>query len=109
VLGSPGGPRIITSVLGVLLRTVVYGQDLTAAVAAPRLHQQWSPAATVIEPGWDELIVQGLKNHRQEIVQEAEPWGSVQAIAVDVGREPVGVSDPRSGGRAAAAAPARDR
>jgi gamma-glutamyltranspeptidase/glutathione hydrolase len=100
VLGSPGGPRIITSVLGVLLRTVVYGQDLAAAVAAPRLHQQWSPSATKTEPGWDEVLLQGLKNSQHVLECEKERWGSVQAIEVEVGGEPVGVSDPRSGGSA---------
>jgi gamma-glutamyltranspeptidase/glutathione hydrolase len=104
VLGSPGGPRIITSVLGVLLRLVVYDQDLAGAVAAPRLHQQWSPSATRLEPGWNELLVQGLKNHGHEVEFAKEPWGSVQAIAVEVGGEPVGASDPRSGGSAARAA-----
>ena len=104
VLGSPGGPRIITSVLGVLLRTVVYGQDLATAVAAPRLHQQWSPAATRVEPGWDELLLQGLKNCDQALEESPEPWGRVQAIAVEVGGEPVGVSDPRAGGAALRAA-----
>lgn len=110
VLGSPGGPRIITSVLGVLLRTVVYDQDLASAVAAPRLHQQWSPSATKLEPGWNELLVQGLKNHGHEVELAPEAWGSVQAIAVEVGGEPVGASDPRSGGSAArASAPVRER
>jgi len=99
VLGSPGGPRIITGVLEVLLRVVVYGQELGDAVAAPRLHQQWSPTRTVLEAGWDELLVQGLKNRGHEIVLE-DPWGSVQAIAVEVGGVPVGASDPRSGGSA---------
>jgi gamma-glutamyltranspeptidase/glutathione hydrolase len=98
VLGSPGGPRIITSVLAVLLRTVVYGQDLATAVAAPRLHQQWSPARTVLEPGWDELLVQGLRNAKHELELSDDPWGSVQAIAVEVGGEPLGASDPRSTG-----------
>jgi len=100
VLGSPGGPTIITSVLEVLLRTVVYGQDLATAVAAPRLHQQWRPSTTRIEPGWSELLVQGLKNRGHELELDDEPWGSVQAIAVDVGGEPLGVSDPRTGGAA---------
>lgn len=99
VLGSPGGPRIITSVLGVLLRTIVYGQDLAAAVAAPRLHQQWSPSVTEIEPGWDEVLLQGLKD-KQHVLELERPWGSVQALSVEVGGEPVGVSDPRSGGSA---------
>lgn len=109
VLGSPGGPRIITSVLEVLLRTVVYGQDLETAVAAPRLHQQWSPSATLVEPGWDELLLQGLRNQDHVLEPRAEPWGRVQAIAVDVGGEPVGVSDPRGGGSALRAARRKGR
>jgi gamma-glutamyltranspeptidase/glutathione hydrolase len=99
VLGSPGGPRIITSVLGVLLRTIVFGQEIRAAVAAPRIHQQWSPSVTQVEPGWDELLLQGLKDKGHGLEPDA-PWGSVQAIAVEVGGEPVGASDPRSGGSA---------
>ncbi|MSR61471.1 MAG: gamma-glutamyltransferase [Planctomycetes bacterium] len=108
VLGSPGGPRIITTVLEVLLRTVVYGQDLASAVAAPRLHQQWRPRSTKVEPGWSELLMQGLKNRGHELELEGA-WGSVQAIAVEVGGEPQGVSDPRSGGSARRAEPAKRR
>jgi gamma-glutamyltranspeptidase/glutathione hydrolase len=100
VLGSPGGPRIITSVLAVLLRTIVYEQDLAGAVAAPRLHQQWSPAATELEPGWDELTVQALRNRGHVPEARTQRWGRVQAIAVELGGEPVGVSDPRGGGAA---------
>jgi len=100
VLGSPGGPRIITSLLEVLLRTVVYGESLEHAVAAPRLHQQWSPPETVLEPGWDELLIQGLKNRNHAVRVDDERWGSVQAIEVEVGGDPVGASDPRSGGSA---------
>lgn len=99
VLGSPGGPRIITSVLGVLLRVIVYEEELADAVAAPRLHQQWSPVRTRLEPGWDALTRQALLDREHELADD-EPWGSVQAIAVDIGGEPVGVSDPRSGGKA---------
>ncbi len=108
VLGSPGGPRIITSVLGVLLRTVVYGQDLATAVAAPRLHQQWSPPVTRLEPGWDELQVQALRNRSHALELSENTWGRVQAIAVEVGGEPVGVSDPRGGGAARRAERAED-
>jgi gamma-glutamyltranspeptidase/glutathione hydrolase len=105
VLGSPGGPKIITGVLEVLLRNLVYGQDLASAVAAPRLHQQWNPSSTEVEPGWDELLLQSLKNAQHTLVIAPDPWGSVQAITVEVGGEPVGVSDPRSGGLALRAAP----
>jgi len=109
VLGSPGGPRIISSVIEVILRTVVYGQSLADAVAAPRLHQQWSPSTTYLEPGWNELLVQDLKNRNHVLTLEPDPWGSVQAIAVDVGGEPVGASDPRSSGSAGRARSSKKR
>ena len=102
ILGSPGGPRIVSSVIEVILRTEVYGQSLEAAVAAPRVHQQWSPSSTVFEPGWDPLLLQALTNRDHEIVVEAEPWSSVQAIQVEIGGEPIGASDPRGGGTACA-------
>ena len=43
VLGSPGGPRIITTVANVLLGVVDYGLNMQEAVNAPRFHQQWLP------------------------------------------------------------------
>ena len=102
VLGSPGGPRIITSVAQVLLRTEVYGQSLADAVAAPRLHQQWVPPATRFEEGWDPLLLQDLRNRDHEVETTPLSFGAVQAIRVDVGGVPVGVSDPRRGGAALA-------
>jgi gamma-glutamyltranspeptidase/glutathione hydrolase len=49
-LGSPGGPRIITSVLETLLNVVDYGMSLTEAVDTPRLHHQWLPDTIYTEP-----------------------------------------------------------
>jgi gamma-glutamyltranspeptidase/glutathione hydrolase len=98
VLGSPGGPRIVTAVLQVILRTEVYGETLEEAVAAPRLHQQWNPARTVVEPGWDPLLLETLRGRGHEIEEGASFFASVQAIRVDVGAEPIGASDPRRGG-----------
>ncbi len=103
VLGSPGGPRIISAVAQVLLRTLVLDEPLERAVAAPRLHQQWSPVETVFEPAFDERIVQALAQRFGHPVRRATGrFGSVQAIALDrVGGTPVAVSDPRRGGSGA--------
>ncbi|MCP3919452.1 MAG: gamma-glutamyltransferase [bacterium] len=102
VLGSPGGPRIITAVTQVLLRVLVYGQDLETAVSSPRLHQQWKPAATRFELGWpDELRATLADVHGHDLAEPADTtFGSVQAIAVDEDGVVVGVSDPRAGGAA---------
>ncbi|MBK7877188.1 MAG: gamma-glutamyltransferase [Planctomycetes bacterium] len=103
VLGSPGGPRIITSVLQVILRTTLLGESLEEAVARPRLHQQWSPPETYFETGFDPTIVDALEKRRGHPVKRDEKrFGSVQAIQLtELGGLPRAVSDPRRGGSGA--------
>ena len=100
VVGSPGGPRIISSVLQVILRTTVLGESLEEAVARPRFHQQWSPPATEFEVGFDPAVVEALEKRRGHPVKRDTPrFGAVQAIHVPaIGGLPKAVSDPRRGG-----------
>ncbi|MCI0547542.1 MAG: gamma-glutamyltransferase family protein, partial [Candidatus Rokubacteria bacterium] len=49
VTGSPGGPRIISSVLLTVLNVLDFGMDVQAAVDAPRLHHPWFPDAIRFE------------------------------------------------------------
>ena len=51
LLGSPGGPTIITTVLQVFLNVGVHGMDIQEAVAAPRHHSQWLPDRIMYEEG----------------------------------------------------------
>jgi gamma-glutamyltranspeptidase/glutathione hydrolase len=108
VIGSPGGPRIITSVIQVMLRLLVYEQELTAAIRAPRLHQQWKlggggiPERTVFEPGWPPEVLEDLRRRGHAVEESEDRWASVQAIRVEIGGEPEGFSDPRRGGAAGA-------
>ena len=101
VLGSPGGPRIITAVTQVLLRFLLLGEDLHVAVRAPRLHQQWRPEATWFEGrqgGWDGEVLEDLRRRGQPMEIVERHVGSVQAIAIAPDGSPVPVSDPRRGG-----------
>jgi len=100
VLGSPGGPRIISAVIAVVVRTLVFDQDLAAAVTAPRFHQQWSPPQTYFEQGWPTPLLQELERRGHALEQASEPWASVQAIRVLRSGEVRGVSDPRRSGAA---------
>jgi gamma-glutamyltranspeptidase/glutathione hydrolase len=102
VLGSPGGPRLITAVIGVCLRVLVYGERLEAAVSAPRFHQQWSPQLTEFEPGWPPAMLEALRRRGHEVGEVEARFGGVQAIRVLPNGEVVGVSDPRRLGAAAA-------
>jgi len=49
ILGSPGGPSIITSVFQTILNVVEYGMDVVEAVSSPRFHHQWYPDLIVME------------------------------------------------------------
>ena len=98
VLGAPGGPRIITSVLQVLLRVLVHGQSLEEAVAAPRVHQQWRPEGTAIETALDAGVREALVATHGHPLRSGSAASPVQAIFVDGNGTPTGASDPRSGG-----------
>ena len=101
VIGAPGGPRIITSVLQVILRLLVYGQGLTEAIRAPRLHQQWRPERTRFESAFDESVIDTLRREHGQPISAPEPgrfFGSVQAIRVGPDGEAEAFSDPRRGG-----------
>lgn len=99
VTGSPGGSRIITTVLQVVVNVVDFGMNIAEAVAAPRVHHQWLPDALVVEQGLSPDTVKLLldRGHR---VQPGRTSGSANSIMVTkAGLE--GASDPRQRGTAA--------
>lgn len=99
VLGSPGGPRIITSVLQVLLNVVTYDMGIQEAVYAPRLHHQWLPDTVYVEHhGWAMEAIDGLRAWGQNVKFRAGPIGTVHAILVDSTGVQYGAPDPRRGG-----------
>jgi gamma-glutamyltranspeptidase/glutathione hydrolase len=103
VLGSPGGPKIISALVQVLLRTLLLDQSIADAVRAPRLHQQWSPEATSFEAGFDKEITEALSNRRGHKIEWSDKhFGCVEAIwLAEPGAEPIAFSDPRRGGSGA--------
>jgi gamma-glutamyltranspeptidase / glutathione hydrolase len=50
ILGTPGGSRIITTVLQTILNVVDFQMNVQEAVDAPRIHNQWLPDMTKTEP-----------------------------------------------------------
>jgi gamma-glutamyltranspeptidase/glutathione hydrolase len=49
VMGSPGGPTIITTVANILIGVADFGLDIQQAVNAPRFHHQWMPDRIAVE------------------------------------------------------------
>ncbi len=100
VTGSPGGSRIISTVLQVIVNVIDYGMDVAAAVAAPRLHHQWLPDEVRIERGFadDTLAALRAKGHRV-----IEPMGQTSANSIAVTPTGLrGAPDPRTRGAEAA-------
>lgn len=106
ILGTPGGSRIITTVLQTILNAVDFQMNIQEAVDAPRIHHQWLPDVTKIEPYAlspdTRRILEGM-GYRFE---ESEPANHVAAIMVgapSLGGTPVarnrfyGANDPRTG------------
>jgi gamma-glutamyltranspeptidase/glutathione hydrolase len=112
--GSPGGSRIITTVLQVLLNRLVYGLNLASAVAEPRIHSQLWPDQISIEQGISPDTVRLLEQwgHTLRLVPA---MGSANSVEVRYASEAagawptgsLGVADPRRLDAAAVAQPPR--
>lgn len=100
VTGSPGGSRIISTVLQVIANVLDYKMDVAAAVAAPRLHHQWLPDEVRVERGFPDDVLLELKAMGHLIV---EPMGQTSANSILVTPNgPLGAADPRTRGAEAA-------
>jgi gamma-glutamyltranspeptidase/glutathione hydrolase len=60
VTGSPGGSRIITTVLQVILNVIERGLPIAQAVGEPRVHHQWSPDVLGVERGFPPDLMRAL-------------------------------------------------
>lgn len=83
VLGSPGGSRIITTVLLALLN-LMDGQDAQAVAAAPRFHHQYLPDRIDAESGaLPEEVVAALQAMGHEVQVSDRTWGNLQVVSWD--------------------------
>ena len=57
VTGTPGGSRIITAVLQVVVDVIDRGMNVADAVSSPRLHNQWIPDQVLAEPGFPPEVI----------------------------------------------------
>ena len=116
VVGSPGGPRIITAVFQAILNVIDHGMDIQEAVAAPRVHHQWLPDVLYVERhALAADVTVALRQRGWAVDESSGYWSRVDAIrvryggteatidpsgldtitAVDAGRVLTGGADPR--------------
>lgn len=104
VIGSPGGPTIINTVLQVIVNVVDHRMSLTQAIAAPRLHHQWLADLIRYEPGAvppkvkSTLLTEGhLFAPEAGVFPHTPTWGDAEGVLLDprTGSRQ-GTPDPRS-------------
>ena len=101
VLGSPGGSRIITTVLQVALNVMEHKMNVAQAVNSPRIHHQWLPEVLMMEKGFGPDTEKILKEKGYNLYPSST-MGSVQAI-IKEGEYFYGAADPRRPGSGAVA------
>ena len=94
VTGSPGGARIITTVLQTILNSIDFGMNPAEAASTPRFHHQWLPDELRIEKGFSPDTLALLKEKGYTVALKPS-MGRTQTIQV---RDDVlyGYSDPRN-------------
>jgi gamma-glutamyltranspeptidase / glutathione hydrolase len=100
ITGSPGGSRIITAVLQVIVNVIDFKMPIAEAVTAPRLHNQWQPDQVLVEPGFNPEWLDALAARGHKIVP-TRPATSANSIEVTANGF-VGAADTRTRGSLAA-------
>lgn len=101
---SPGGSLIITTVLQTLLNAMVFDMNIAAAVAAPRVHNQWMPDRTLVEPGISVDTQRILEGWGHSLATTRRTIGRSNSLMIDEGwmqgfadmRRPGGTSPPNN-------------
>lgn len=94
VTGSPGGSRIITTTLQVILNVIDHNMNIQSAVSAPRMHHQWLPDAIFIEQGFSPDTIRLLED-RGHSVRTTNAMGAIQSILIGEDGTLSGGADPR--------------
>jgi len=100
VTGSPGGSRIITTTLQIILNVIDHHMNIQEAVNAVRIHHQWLPDELRVEDGLSPDTVHLLENMGHTISVQ-ETMGAAESIYIDLETGLYyGAADPRSEGLA---------
>jgi len=94
VTGSPGGSRIITTTLQVVMNVIDHNMNIQTAVNAPRIHHQWLPDEIRIEQGISPDTIK-LLEARGHKVSTSTAMGAIQSILIGADGTLYGGADPR--------------
>jgi len=100
ITGSPGGSRIISTVLQIIVNVIDFNLAVDQAVSAPRVHHQWQPDELFVEPGISPEILEGLVKRGYKVTPNP-PQTSANSIEITADGY-VGAADRRTRGSLAA-------
>ena len=100
ITGSPGGSRIISTVLQIIVNVIDFHLPVDQAVSAPRVHHQWQPDELSAEPGISPEILDNLVKRGHKVVP-TPPQTSANSIEITTDGY-IGAADRRTRGSLAA-------
>jgi gamma-glutamyltranspeptidase/glutathione hydrolase len=83
VIGAPGGSRIITGVMQVILNVIDFGMNIQDAIDAPRVHHQWQPDRLAVERGISPDTIAALRARGHNVEPNTFGVARVEAIQVE--------------------------
>ena len=92
--GSPGGSRIITSVLQMIINVIDHQLNIAEATHRPRIHHQWFPDRLEVEAGVGVDTIASLEGRGHTVMVRESLYTSLQTAAYREGLFR-GASDPR--------------
>ena len=96
ITGSPGGSRIITAVLQLVLNVVDFNMNIASATNGVRVHHQWLPDEVIVEDGLNGDTIRLLRGMGHRVVI-GNTIGSTESV-MKIGDFLYGASDPRTPG-----------
>ena len=91
--GTPGGSRIITTVLQVIMNIIDHEMNIAEATHATRVHHQWYPDILYYD-GYLSPDTQNILTSKGHTVKKRAAMGSTQTLMIN-GDYILGASDPR--------------
>jgi len=79
ITGSPGGSRIITTTLQMILNVIDHDMNLAEATISSRIHHQWLPDEIRVEKSLNKDTVELLKQKGHKVIRKSS-MGSTQSI-----------------------------
>jgi gamma-glutamyltranspeptidase / glutathione hydrolase len=96
ITGSPGGSRIINTVLQILVNVIDRNMDIANAVSAPRVHDQWMPDQVFVESALPQELIAALRARGDDVVVHQTPTSANSILVTPNGF--IGAADPRTRG-----------